>query len=246
MNSAVAASTLRQLSNRCLDQPCLVCSAICNDQVGVCSDCMHSLPWQAPGCEVCGVCPPERPATRWQCGDCQSDPPDFRLCRAVLSYEPPVNGLINRLKDRAGLAEARMLGDLLAQAFRLHYQAEDEPLPQLLAPVPLHPQRMRFRGYNQSHLLARTVARQSGVTVLRDSCRRLEGGHSQRGLDATARRANRSRMFAANTRTRLTSHKRVAIIDDVVTTTSTARAMARVLRDAGAGPIDVWALAQVN
>ena len=74
----------------------------------------------------------------------------------------------------------------------------------------------------------------------------MPGKHTQRGLDSQARLANLGKLFTENELSRLTYGKHVAIIDDVVTTTTTTRDMARVLRDAGARRIDVWALAQRN
>ena len=232
--------------NLCLDQPCLVCGDLSKIQAGLCETCDYSLPWQPPGCQRCGVSPDERPPTQWTCDLCDADEPDFRRCHSLFRYAPPLNTLIGRLKDRAGFAEARTLGSLLAREFERHYRDSAQPLPALLAPVPLHPERLRLRGYNQSHLLAQAVSARTGVKVLSNSCQRRSQAHSQRGLDASTRRANTAGMFAVSARSRLTSGRQVAIIDDVVTTTSTIRAMARVLRHAGAGPIDVWALARAN
>lgn len=247
MNNSYSLSTaLRILVNQCLAQPCLVCGDLSLDLAGLCETCEYSLPWQPPGCQRCGVSPEERPPSQWTCDICAADEPDFRHCHCLFRYAPPLNTLIARLKDRAGFAEARTLGSLLAREFERHYHDTGQPLPALLAPVPLHSGRLRLRGYNQSHLLADAISDRTGIKVLRNSCRRQRQTHSQRGLDATTRRANMARMFTATARSRLTSNRQIAIIDDVVTTTSTIRAMARVLQNAGAGSIDVWALARVN
>lgn len=204
------------------------------------------MPWQPPGCQCCAVSPEERPATTWLCDACQLSPPHFRRCHCLFRYTSPVNALISRIKDNGGFAEARTLGELLAREFERHYQDSGQSLPTLLVPVPLHSGRLRFRGYNQSHLLAQAISARTGIKVLHNSCRRQPLTHSQRGLDATSRRANMAQMFTASARTRLTSNRQVAIIDDVVTTTSTIRAMAQVLTHAGAETIDVWALARAN
>lgn len=234
------------LVNRCLAQPCLVCDQFAPLRPGLCRDCEWGLPWQPPGCLCCGVCPDERPAGHWTCDICRASPPDFRRCHSLFRYAPPLTTLVSRMKDHAGFAEARTLADLMARQFQHHYAESGQRLPDLLLPVPLHPARLRRRGYNQAQLLARAVSARTGVKVLSDSCRRRPQHHSQRGLDAAARRANSAGMFAANARTQLTSNRQIAIIDDVVTTTSTVRAMARVLREAGAGPIDIWAVARAN
>jgi ComF family protein len=153
--------------------------------------------------------------------------------------------MIRRFKDRAGFAELRALSNCFIAHFRQHYQDSATPWPDLLLPVPLHPSRLRARGFNQALLLARRLSRQTGIPVLANSCRR-QSSVSQRGLNAQARLRNMQDVFSPRPGAALTPGKRLAIIDDVVTTSATTQAMAAVLHDFAAASIDVWALARSN
>jgi ComF family protein len=135
------------------------------------------------------------------------------------------------------LSHARLLGELLAG----HLATLVGPRPELLLPVPLHPRRQRGRGFNQALELARPIARRLGVRLVADGCRRLRDTAAQSGLDAAARRRNVRGAFAVNTPV---GGRRVALIDDVVTTGHTVTEMARVVAAAGAERVEVWCVAR--
>jgi ComF family protein len=154
--------------------------------------------------------------------------------------------MIRHFKDRAGFPEFRGLSNCFNEHFMHHYDDTASPLPELLLPVPLHPSRLRTRGYNQALLLARRLSRRSGIPVLENSCQRRRSGSSQRGLNAAERLYNMQGIFSPHACTALTPGRRLAIVDDVVTTTATTQAMAAVMHECAAGRIDVWALARSN
>src|SRR5690606_41909615 len=107
----------------------------------------------------------------------------------------------------------------------------DDYLPQVLLPVPLHPQRRRQRGFNQSTLLARAVSAHSGIPVLH-CVKRVRVTTTQRTLRAEARQHNLKDAFVVASQ-RLDQFQHVAIVDDVVTTMNTANSLSTALRDAG-------------
>ncbi|HLT64333.1 MAG TPA: double zinc ribbon domain-containing protein [Pseudohongiella sp.] len=225
-------------------QSCLGCAAPVYRQLPLCEDCEEELPWQPPGCPQCGLYSIDlNPGEH--CFNCKHSPPAFDECHCVFAYEKPVDTMIRRFKDHGLFAPARCLGRILAASFRQHY-LEQGVLPELLAPVPLHDGRLRQRGFNQSLWMARQIQKRCGVSLLTRACSRLATVHSQRGLGAQQRQQNMQGVFAAGPEGHLTAGRHIAIIDDVVTTTATANAMAQVLRQCGASRIDVWALARVN
>lgn len=236
----------QNLLSSLLATPCLICGEAPARSTGMCTPCTHDLPWQAPGCQYCGVDLRNSTGLRTTCSRCFHKPPAFDRCRAVFAYEAPVANLIRRLKDEAGFAEFRALSDCLNQHFVNFYEDMAEPLPELLLPVPLHSSRLRQRGFNQAQLLAQRLSRRTGIAMLGNNCQRHRGLHAQRGLNAEQRFANMHLVFSANARTALTRGRRIAIIDDVVTTTATAQAMSAVMREQAAKQIDVWALARSN
>ncbi len=116
------------------------------------------------------------------------------------------------------------------------------PLPAALLCVPLHESRLRERGYNQALELAKPLARALHLPLHPHALRRIRSTQAQSGLDARARRRNLRGAFEIDPAQTLPTH--VALLDDVMTTGSTLRECARVLRKAGVQRVDVWALAR--
>ncbi|MEX0739379.1 MAG: hypothetical protein WD071_08555 [Pseudohongiella sp.] len=154
--------------------------------------------------------------------------------------------MIRQFKDRAGFPEFRGLSNCFNEHFMQHYDDSASPWPELLLPVPQHPSRLRLRGFNQALLLARRLSQRSGIPVLDNSCQRRQGGSAQRGLNAEERMDNMQGTFRPSASATMMPGRRLAIIDDVVTTTATTQAMATALSDCAAARIDVWALARSN
>jgi ComF family protein len=130
----------------------------------------------------------------------------------------------------------------------LHQAQQREPLDSatLIVPVPLHPERMRERGFNQAALLGRALARLSGLRL--DEWSLVRTLHTERhraGMDAEARRASVSQSFRVE-RPRLIEGERVLLIDDVFTTGATASACAAQLFAAGAEAVFVLTIARPN
>lgn len=161
----------------------------------------------------------------------------------ALRYEHPVDDLIQRLKYHGVLANARVLGVLLAQAV----QERGHALPRLLVPVPLHLARLRERGFNQAAALTRYAARMLEIPMAFHAVRRVRNTPSQTALDMAERHRNVRGAFAvkgARALRRLLDAGHVAIVDDVVTTGSTVNALRAVLLGAGVRQVDVWAVAR--
>ena len=162
---------------------------------------------------------------------------------APLRFEAPVDELIRRLKYHGVIANARVLGVLLAEAARRRAL----PLPRLLVPVPLHPARFRERGFNQAAAIACYASRMLGIPVARHVVRRVRDTPSQTELDVPARRINVRGAFvvpAGRPLQRLLVAEQVAIVDDVITTGSTMNELRRVLLAAGVRQVQVWAVAR--
>lgn len=181
--------------------------------------------------------------TRFLCADCYVMEPAFDLCHVLFEYCHPVRELIGAFKYRENLAAGQTFGRLLARSFSLHYSADE--LPGMLVPVPLHRGRLQRRGFNQALELARAIHREHPQAILAPGlCQRVPFSVAQRGLDAAQRRRNVRGVFRLTAPARLPL--RVAIIDDVVTTTATVNELALTLCAAGAQEVHVWALARVN
>lgn len=153
--------------------------------------------------------------------------------RSVLLFEGPARAAIHYFKYRRAQELAKPLGGLLAEYWLSHPIQVD-----LIVPVPLHPSRLRVRGYNQAALLAQQLGQRAGLPVDEGALRRIRATASQMRLDARQRRQNVQGAFhCPDGRVR---GQQVLLIDDVCTTGATLEACADALRAGGAKA--VWAL----
>jgi ComF family protein len=205
----------------------------------LCRDCAADLARNEPACTVCAEPLPGANSELLVCGACLRDPPPFTRSFVPFRYAYPLDHLVQGLKFRNELACGRVLGQLFAGCLL----ARATPLPEAIVPVPLALRRYRQRGYNQASELALSIRRVSGVAVRSDIAIRQRETAEQAGLDRKARRHNVTGAFAAVAP--LHAHH-IAILDDVVTTGSTVRELADVLRRAGAKQIEVWAIARTE
>lgn len=153
-------------------------------------------------------------------------------------YAYPVDHWIRALKFNGERVYARVLAALLVDAFRALRQAP----PEVIVPVPLHPRRYRERGFNQAHELAKFAAAPLGVRVESRCLVRETSTLEQSGLSPAQRRKN---VRGAFTVVGPVGAERVVLLDDVLTTGSTALAAAQALRAAGVREVELWAVARV-
>lgn len=213
-----------------------------------------SLAVLAPRCIRCGLS--AAPLAVDLCDVCLADLP-FRPLPALevggvgahhycvpLRYEEPVSGLIRALKFHADWRPARVLGAVLAAS----RAAAGLAPPQAVLPLPLHPARLRERGYNQAELIAAAAARWLGLPVLPRALARTRATVPQTQLDAAARRANLREAFVLDDAWRegATLPRHVAVVDDVVTTGATLADAVRALRRCGVQTVEVWAVARAE
>jgi ComF family protein len=215
---------------------CRLCGMAPAADPGLCQACLDDLPWLQTGCRQCALPLPAGVSTRL-CGACLKRPPVFDAATALLHYLPPADYLIQRLKFSGELAVAPLLACLLAEKIA----ARATPLPGLIIPVPLHRMRLRERGFNQAMELARHLGRRLSVPVDHRLCRRNR--HTQPQSLTPLRQRRRNLRGAFNLSGELPA-AHVAIVDDVMTTGHTADELARVLRRAGAGYVEVWVIAR--
>lgn len=219
-----------------LPPTCVLCGQRGHAGQDICQGCVSDLPVTGIACRCCAL-----PLAQGQvCGTCLKRTPAYDRTRAAFLYRPPLDHLLRGLKFQRHLHVARVLGILMAD--RLADGLDADHLPDLLLPVPLHPQRLRERGYNQALELARPLAAALGVALEPTACRRQRATPPQAGLDAAARRRNLRQAFVAE---RVVAGRRVAVVDDVMTTGSTAEAVANALRRAGAREVEIWVCARV-
>jgi len=218
---------------------CMLCGAAgqapCLD---LCISCADGLPGLTAACLRCGLPTVRGTVAGLTCRQCLVDPPPYDRCFAAFEYAFPVDGLIHSLKYRHQLAAGRVLGTLLGRALtQVGLQLDVD----VVVPVPLHPHRHAERGFNQSAEIGRWVSRAVGRALLERASARMRDTPPQVGLRTDQRQANLAAAFRC---TPAVCGTRAAAIDDVMTTGSTARAMAVALRAAGAVSVDIWCVAR--
>lgn len=212
---------------------CFLCGARARDYL--CRGCFHDLPWNDHACRHCARPLPDLPGML--CGACTRRPPIFDAAQAAFAYAWPVNRLIQRFKFHGDLATGRILALTLCDYLDLH----QIPPPDLVMPVPLHSRRLAERGFNQASEIARLIAPSLNAKVAVGGLGRTYHTPAQSGLDRAARRRNLRHAFECR---RPVRGLRIAVVDDVITTASTAEAIAHTLKRAGAAEVALYALAR--
>ncbi len=221
------------LTQRLFAHRCPLCRVPETDG-GLCRRCLDALPALGPHCRIC--CEPLAvPAPA--CARCLGDPPCYERVLTPCRYAPVADRLIREFKYGRRLERSVPIGKLLAR----HVRSAGGTLPCCLVPVPLHHERIRQRGFNQSLEIARVLAAELGVELDAACVEKTRRTVPQTALGAKRRRRNLKGAFHLRRRPRAQS---VAIVDDVMTTGATAGEMAKVLARAGVAHIEVWVAAR--
>jgi ComF family protein len=236
---------LRPLAAVLLPADCLVCGAYlpAEHEGGVCLPCWRSFRRQeGPCCRRCGdpvlAFEHRSPPLNFLCEDCRLRARGFVRCRSAGLFEGPLREAIHRVKFEGEAVLGRCLGRWLARSLPGEAAESD-----LVAPVPLHPRRMRERGFNQSELLSQAVAAAAGRLHAPRLLRKTTPTRSQTGLGREDRRRNLRGTFSPGPGASLKG-KSVLLVDDIYTTGCTVEECGRVLRRAGARAVRVVTLAR--
>jgi ComF family protein len=222
---------------------CAACDApvACEDddaeRTAFCELCLRALDrsW-SPRCPRCGLSF-EAEGRDHLCGRCLADPPPFESLVAPYAYGGALSSAISRFKYGPAPWLAAPLARLLFDGFVPAKRAD------VIVPVPLHPRRLRQRGYNQASLLAGRGPRALGAPLATSILRRAIDTPHQAGLTGTERLDALAGAFQARS-CRALEGARVLLVDDVATTTATVRAAAAALLEGGARAVDVLCLAR--
>jgi ComF family protein len=195
-----------------------------------CSGCLKDLiKIASPLCPVCGTPFISQVEKDHLCKECLKKRPFFDILAAPYLYDGGIMDAIHQVKYNGKTYLAQSLGDLLAASARERF-GDTKGL--LIMPVPLHPRRLRERGFNQSLVLARAVAPVLEASLDFLSLRRVKYTQPQTGLKRDERRKNVKGAFALDGRPDLKG-RTIILVDDVATTGNTLNECARVLKKAG-------------
>jgi ComF family protein len=221
---------------------CVGCGTIAGEPASLCPACWSDMPFiSRPFCERLGSPFAVDIGGTLLSPAAIADPPVFARARAVALHRGAAQEMVHKLKygDRQELALA--MARLMASAGAELIKEAD-----VLVPVPMHWTRLLHRRFNQAAVLARVLAAQVNLPLESEVLMRRKRTPTQVRLTKTERQQNLQGAFAVRAEARLlVSGRRVLLIDDVMTTGSTANAAARILLRAGATNVDVLSFTRV-
>ena len=223
---------------------CSICKTTFSskEETGICPNCLSEIKYiGSPLCILCGKPFCSEVLTDHLCGDCITGEKCFSKARAVGYYDGVLRKAIHLFKYKLKNYLSLALGNIMA--YRMQYLLKGDTYHSII-PVPLHPKRLRERGFNQALFLARSVSRKYEVPLDRYSLTRDRWTKPQVGLSERERKNNVKNAFYLLNNSKV-KDKDILLVDDVYTSGNTAEECSRVLLEAGAQKVDVLTLARV-
>ena len=202
----------------------------------MCGECWNDIPLiEPPWCEICGI-----PNIIGKCDACATSDPRYGKLRTIAYYESALQQAIHLFKFEKRTSLAKPLTQLT-----MEHIPDDCNITEydFILPIPIHKKRLRERGFNQATLLAKGLARTTGIQVVTDALVRHRNTSPQSSLDREARQTNIVGAFKLQKK-EVVRNKRILVLDDVFTTGATVREAVKVLWNADPVEVDVLTLAR--
>jgi ComF family protein len=236
MFRAVIQGAMRWALDFALPPRCAGCGTIVGEVHSFCPECWKHIEFLGhSGCGTCGL--PLQATEQTMCGVCLAHPPRIARTRAAVAYDELSRSLAIRLKYGRKVAIARTMARYMAP---LVGEGDDR----LLVPVPLHRTRLWGRGFNQSALVARELSRRLAIDADPRALSRTRRTPPLKGMSPLQRRKTVAGAFRVRNKAAVAG-KTIILIDDIMTTGSTAEACARTLKRAGAVRVELVSWARV-
>ena len=232
----------KQIIELFLPAQCLMCALSSNGQL-ICEHCQRALLEARTCCQRCGLA---LDISLPFCGDCLKQAHLFEQLHALGSYQPPYSQMVKKLKYTKQLLYGELLGELLTESILLNLSAQQINSVDYLLPVPLHRQKQRSRGFNQTQIIAQVVAKRLNTPLLLEGVERHINTTPQEGLTLSNRKKNLNGAFSISPSLQQEITGAYIIIDDVVTTGATVNSLCHTLLKAGVQRIDIWCISRTS
>ena len=227
---------LRHLLDFALPARCAGCGSIVDEVHSFCTECWKQVEFLGDsGCSTCGL--PLQATEAEHCGACIARPPRIQRTRSAVAYDELSRSIAIRLKYGRKVALARTMARYMAPLVRSDGDT-------ILVPVPLHRSRLWRRGFNQSALVAAEIGRRTGIRSDLRLLKRIKRTPALKGMSRSQREQTVAGAFKVDPAAELAGCT-VVLVDDVLTTGSTAEACAKALKRAGAGRVELVSWARV-
>jgi len=239
-------SQLKTLFRCAFRNDCLLCARDIkhlNDKTDFCAQCLSQFEKNLVSCETCAIPLSENELDLMTCGGCQIKPPPWQRAISTYRYEYPLSKILIALKYQRRLEYIASLASLMSKDLRICYDFDSSNVPDYIVPVPQHFLRKFMRGYNQAELLAVDLSNDLNIPILTDLVQRVRHTPKQSSLTKKQRQKNLKGAFKCKT---LNIPRYVALVDDVMTTGSTAEAITKALLAAGVERVDIWCCARAE
>ncbi len=216
-----------------LPKSCVLCQISFDNGCMLCDACWALLHPITHACDVC--CLPLEQSAFNVCGHCIKRPPAFDKVYCHYQLDPVLRTLIHEFKYQRGLYLQTLLASLMLKA--------KPPLTNTcLIPVPLHPHKFYLRGFNQTMVLAKRLSRITKLPLLMHACSKIKNTKAQTLLTRQARQTNLNKAFSV----RSVPFAHIILVDDILTTGSTAHQLALLFKQQGVQFVDVWCIARTS
>jgi ComF family protein len=203
----------------------------------VCRACLNDLPWHSKtSCPQCGLSSDGN-----VCGSCLNSPPDFDATKAVFLYAYPVDAMMLSYKYGNSLNLGDTFGEFLAEKISVEDCLKNIDL---IIPMPMHPQRLKERGFNQALEIAKVLVKNNKEKLDYKSTIRQTLTPPQASLPLKERVKNIKGAFKVNAEVKDMARKSIAIVDDVMTTGASLNELAKTLKKSGAAHVECWVIAR--
>lgn len=210
---------------------CVLCNQFHRDQTAVCIDCINLL---TPLGHQCSQCAYPLPDSDFKiCGYCIKQRPHYDKAYIAYPFEEPLRRLLHQFKYENGLYLTSFLCHLMVNSIQ-NLSAD------CLIPVPMHPKRLRERGYNHALVLAKALAKKIKCRYDYSCCQKTVNTPTQASLNGKQRQKNLQKAFKASS----VPYQHVILVDDLLTTGATANELAYTLKKAGVQKVDLWCCAR--